>query len=35
MLTVWEAIETRRSIRKFAPNDIPDEMIDKYPIIKG
>lgn len=27
MLTVWEAIATRRSIRKFAPDDVPDEMI--------
>ena len=27
MLTVWEAIKTRRSIRKFAPADVPDEMI--------
>jgi len=27
MLTVWEAIKTRRSIRKFAPDDVPDEMI--------
>jgi len=29
MLTVWEAIETRRSIRKFAPDDVPDEMIEQ------
>ena len=29
MLTVWEAIATRRSIRKFAPDDIPDEMIEQ------
>ncbi len=27
MLTVWEAIKMRRSIRKFAPDDISDEMI--------
>jgi nitroreductase len=27
MLTVWEAIKTRRSIRRFAPDDIPEEMI--------
>ena len=27
MLTVWEAIKTRRSIRKFAPDDVPEEMI--------
>jgi len=27
MLTVWEAIQARRSIRKFAPDDVPDEMI--------
>jgi nitroreductase len=29
MLTVWEAIQTRRSIRKFAPDDVPDEMIEQ------
>ena len=29
MLTVWEAIKNRRSIRKFAPDDVPDEMIDQ------
>ncbi len=29
MLTVWEAIKTRRSIRKFAPGDVPDEMIEQ------
>lgn len=29
MLTVWEAIETRRSIRNFAPDDVPDEMIEQ------
>ena len=27
MLTVWEAITMRRSIRKFAPDDVPDEII--------
>lgn len=26
MLTVWEAIKVRRSIRKFAPDDVPEEM---------
>ena len=29
MLTVWEAIKIRRSIRKFAPDDVPDEMIEQ------
>ena len=29
MLTVWEAIKMRRSIRKFAPDDVPDEMIEQ------
>ncbi len=29
MLTVWEAIKVRRSIRKFAPDDVPDEMIEQ------
>ena len=29
MLNVWEAIATRRSIRKFAPDDVPDEMIEQ------
>ena len=29
MLTVWEAIKIRRSIRKFAPDDIPDEMVEQ------
>ena len=29
MLTVWEAIQVRRSIRKFAPDDVPDEMIEQ------
>lgn len=29
MLTVWEAIKTRRSVRKFAPDDVPDEMIEQ------
>jgi nitroreductase len=27
MLTVWEVIKIRRSIRKFTPDDVPDEMI--------
>ena len=29
MLTVWEAIARRRSIRKFALNDVPDEMVER------
>jgi nitroreductase len=29
MLTMWEAIQVRRSIRKFAPDDIPNEMIEQ------
>jgi len=29
MLTVWEAIKMRRSIRKFAPDDVPGEMIEQ------
>ncbi len=29
MLTVWEAIQKRRSIRKYAPDDVPEEMIDQ------
>ena len=29
MITVWEAIKLRRSIRKFAPDDVPDEMIEQ------
>lgn len=29
MLTVWEAIKMRRSIRKFAPDGVPDEMIEQ------
>jgi len=29
MLTVWEAIKMRRSIRKFAPDDVPEEMIEQ------
>ncbi len=29
MLTVWEAIQTRRSIRKFAPDDVPEEIIEQ------
>jgi nitroreductase len=27
MLTVWEAIKIRRSIRKFAPDDVPEDMV--------
>lgn len=29
MLTVWEAIQTRRSIRKFTPDDVSDEIIEQ------
>ncbi len=29
MLTVWGAIEDWRSIRKFALDDVPDEMIEQ------
>lgn len=29
MLTLWDAIKTRRSIRKFLPDDIPDEMVEQ------
>ena len=29
MLTVWEAIKSRRSIRRFAPDDVRDEMINQ------
>ena len=29
MLSAWEAIKVRRSIRKFAPDDVPKEMIDQ------
>ncbi len=29
MLTVWEAIKVRRSIRKFAPDDVPEEMVEQ------
>ncbi len=29
MLTVLEAIKSRRSIRKFAPDDVPDEMVEQ------
>ncbi len=29
MLTVWEAIQSRRSIRRFAPDDVPAEMIEQ------
>ena len=29
MLTVWEAIENRRSIRKYKPDDVPEEMITR------
>lgn len=27
MLTVWEAIKIRRSIRKFVPDDVPEDMV--------
>jgi nitroreductase len=29
MLTAWEAIKARRSIRRFAPDDIPQDMVDR------
>ena len=29
MLSLWEAIRIRRSIREFAPDDVPDEMIQQ------
>ena len=29
MLTVWEAIKTRRSIRKFTTDDVPNKMIEQ------
>ncbi len=29
MLTVWEAIQNRRSIRKYLPDDVPEEMIQQ------
>ncbi len=29
MLTVWEAIKVRRSIRKFAPDDVPEAMVEQ------
>ncbi len=29
MLTVWEAIKNRRSIRKFTPDEVPQKMIDQ------
>lgn len=29
MLTVWEAIKMRRSIRKFAPDDVPEDMVNQ------
>lgn len=29
MLSTWEAIKNRRSIRKFAPDDLSDEMINQ------
>lgn len=29
MLTLWETIQNRRSIRKYKPENIPQEMIDK------
>lgn len=29
MLSAWEAIEARRSVRKFSPDDVSEEMIDQ------
>jgi len=29
MLTVWEAIQSRRSIRKYKPDDVPEEMLNQ------
>lgn len=29
MLTVWEAVKARRSIRKFALDDVPEELINQ------
>lgn len=29
MLTVWEAIQTRRSIRRFSSDNVPDELIEQ------
>ena len=29
MLSAWEAIEARRSIRKFSPDDVPEEMVNQ------
>jgi nitroreductase len=29
MLTVWEAIKMRRSIRKFAPDDVTEDMVNQ------
>lgn len=29
MLTVWEAIRIRRSIRKFVPDDVPEDMVNQ------
>ena len=29
MLTVWEAIQERRSIRKFTSDNVPNEMIEQ------
>jgi len=29
MLTVWEAIKRRRSIRKFVPDDVPEDMVNQ------
>ncbi|MFC1990166.1 nitroreductase family protein [Chloroflexota bacterium] len=29
MLSLWEIIKMRRSIREFAPDDVPDEMIQQ------
>ena len=29
MLSTWEAIQARRSIRKFTPDPVPEEMVDQ------
>ena len=29
MLTVWEAIKRRRSIRRFVPDDVPEDMVNQ------
>ncbi len=31
MLIVWEAIKVRRSIRKCAPDDVPETMVEQMP----